>query len=274
MNLDKLSELGFNLYDVAAYDAGEITVKRFAPSNNCNDCYSVAKAFTMTAIGMLADEGRLTVDTPIGCVLTEADERWQRITVEHALTHRIGYGTGLLDIDAEDVCAWGSTDYLALALKHETPYPPGTHYQYTDAAFYILSRVVARITGTTLQEFLRERLFNPLRFREVAFSFCPMGHAMGATGLYISAADMLKLAITYIGGGVYEGRRIVSEAWVKTVLEKGYEFGRMSDGFYGKGGMYGQMLMFNPERKRAYAFHTFTKNHDIAPLIRCLIEMP
>ena len=51
-----------------------------------------------------------------------------------------------------------------------------------------------------------------------------MGYPMGATGLYISSADMVKLGQVYLEGGTYYGRRILSEEWVIMSLEREYDF--------------------------------------------------
>ena len=62
----------------------------------------------------------------------------------------------------------------------------------------------------------------------------------------------------YLGGGMWHGRRILSEEWVKTVLERGYELKPTGVGkSYGKGGMYSQMLLVVPETDRVVAWHAF-----------------
>ena len=63
-------------------------------ANQCNNCYSVAKVFTMTAIGMLHDRKLLRVDDLVGQYLRipyYADSRWNNVTLEHLLTHRVGF---------------------------------------------------------------------------------------------------------------------------------------------------------------------------------------
>ena len=98
---------------------------------------------------------------------------------------------------------------------------------------------------------------NVMDFKEFAWSVCPEGHCIGATGLYLRTEDMVKLGILYLNGGTWNGTRIISEEWVRTVLEKGYEIKPRGKGWYGKGGMRGQMLTFNPALGRAVAWHAF-----------------
>ena len=65
----------------------------------------------------------------------------------------------------------------------------------------------------------------------------------------------------YLNGGEWKGERIVSEEWCRTVLERGYEFAPKSvDGWYGKGGMHGQMLALNPTLGLAVAWQGYSRS--------------
>lgn len=275
----QIEKTGANLYDMAVYEDGKIQAHRFQPGSNCHNCYSVAKAFMMTAVGILQSDGLLDVKKPIKCYLSalmpkDIDPAWQLVTVEDALKHRIGYGEGFLDIDVEDVNAYPSDDYLNMVFRHPLRYLPGQKMVYTDGAFYLISRIVSCVAGERADAFLNRRLFQPLKFHEVAWSVCPKNYPMGATGLYISTYDMIKLAILYIDGGLWEGKRILSEDWVKRAIANEYELCiRSPSGMIGKAGMYGQMLMFDRARKLAIAWHGHTENREsVQRLIDCVGE--
>lgn len=250
---------GFNLIRVAEIDNG---VARFGEGNRGNPCqniYSVAKAFTMTAIGIICDRGLLTVDEKITDIFADSlpenmDKRWHDVTVDHLLTHRAGLHEGQLDIDCIDINTFDTDDFLDLTLRTELIYEPGNGHSYSDAAYYLLSRILSAKTGEKLDDFLWRELFRPCAFREAAWSKCPLGYPMGATGLYIYAEDMAKLGQIYLDGGVYNGRRILSEDWVNFSLMRPYEFTPRGFGTYGKGGMRGQMLLVVPEKRRIAAW--------------------
>ena len=251
-----LSGFGINLYDFAMWtqETGVLS-HRFQPSNRCNNSYSVAKAFTMTAIGLLLDDGKLDVTDSLGQIFGAPD--WNGVTIEHALTHRIGYGQGHLDIDVEDVSEYPTDDFLKLALSYPRPHAPGDHYQYTDAAFYLLSRVVDHVSGEKLDSFLWKRVFRHMSIQEIAWSRCPHEYPMGATGLYISSHDMVKLGALYLSRGVWNGKRLISEAWVNLAEERGYELHISAGDILGKGGMYGQYLGYSKTKNAAFAWHAF-----------------
>ena len=258
-----LSELNANLYGFAMWTEEQgLQFHRFQPCTRCHNGYSVAKTFTTTAIGLLWDEGKLDTGDSLGDILH--DPAWKNVTIEHALTHRIGYGQGHLDIDVEDVNAYPSQDYLQLALNFPRPHAPGSHFQYTDAGFYLLSRAVDHVCGEKMDSFLRERLIEPLRFQEIAWSRCPMDFPMGATGLYPGAEDNVQQSALYLNKGVWQGQRILSEAWVDLVETKGYELTPMSDTLRGKMGMYGQGIAYSRTHRAAFAWHAFDeKRHGL-----------
>ena len=276
--LQKAQNNGLRIYDFASMGADGSQYRRMSLANGCNNSYSVAKAFTVTAIGMLWDQGRIDVGDRVYELLAdefprEFDPRFREVTVEHLLTHRAGFGRGFLDIDAENIGDYPSHDFLQIVLSEPLPYEPGSHYQYTDAAFYLLSRIVTHITGEKLDDFLRPVLYETMGFQEMAWSCCPLGYTMGATGLYISTKDMVKLGWVYVNGGEYEGKRVVSEAWVEQVLSRGYEFTRRDEnGTYAKGGMFGQMLCFSLPRREAYAWHAYETRRDVGVLLKDLAD--
>lgn len=259
---DYAKEQGINVYDICLIKDGVSHLKRLAPSSNCHNSYSVTKAFTATAIGILQDRGQLTVDDPIFPLFknlfpADADPQWQKVTIRHLLTHRTGFAPkDNIDIDCCNMAQLPSEDHLRLAFATKLTYAPGSKSVYTDTSFYILSRVVTAVSGQKLDDFLRDEIFRPLKFREYAMSKCPLGYPIGATGLYIATDDMAKLGQLYLQNGVYDGKRIISEAFVKQALGT-FELHSFHHGF-AKGGMCGQFLYLNPSLNLAIAIHSFT----------------
>ncbi len=270
---DAAKRAGGSFYKITEIHHGKSQTVTLNPTNACQNSYSVAKAFTTTAIGMLWDDGILQTDERVVDIFADIlphgmDERYEKMTVHHLLTHTCGYSCGYLDIDAIDPNTFGTDDYLDYLFRTKLEYTPGEGYNYSDAAFYMLSRIVAAKTGRKMDEFLWERLFYPMGFKEMAWSRGPKGHPMGATGLYIYTEDMAKLGQLYLDRGTWQGRRLISEAWVQTVEARGYEFAKLFDGrAYAKGGAFGQMLLYMPEDDRVVAWHSYGGG-DLLPAVR------
>ncbi len=234
-------------------------------NNACQNVYSVSKIYTVTAIGILCDGGLLRTDNTVTEILKDEcpvgyDPYWDHTTIDMLMRHRIGFPGGF-DTDVHDASKY-DPEYLKEIMLKRWVCPPDTERRYEDAGYYVLSRIVNKVAGKPLFAFCWENIFQPLGFREAAWSCCPQGHAIGATGLYIRVEDMIKLGAVYLNEGVYKGKRIVSDDWVKTVLERQYEFAPngIRDS-YNKGGMNGQNLLVIPCENRVVGW----QGYDIHP---------
>ena len=270
--LDKLVELAEKdgrVYAICEVCDGVSRTKQIRPASRSQNTYSVAKLFAVTAVMMLQDRGVLDVDDPVFPIFEERfpenfDAKWRDVKISDVMKHRVGFGRGFLDIDAENPNDWASQDYLRLVLERPLKYKPGEKSVYSDAAFYLVSRIVSAKTGERLDDFLMRELLAPTKFAECAFSKCPQGFPIGATGMYISTEDMAKLGVMYVNRGVYDGKRFLSEAAVDEVLRRGFELHPVGDSgnAFGKGGMRGQFLYINMKTKRVVAIHSCDANLD------------
>jgi CubicO group peptidase (beta-lactamase class C family) len=219
-------------------------------NNASQNIYSVSKMYSVTAIGILWDRGSISVDDTVTDILGEQcpegyEPYWKETTVDMLMRHRVGFPGGF-DTDVTDASKY-DPDYLKEIMLKKWVCPPDTERHYEDASYYILSRIVNKVSGKPLFNFCWENIFLPLSFKEAAWSCCPKGHAIGATGLYIRCEDMIKLGAVYLNGGEYRGNKIISENWINKVLEREYEFkpNGIKDS-YNKGGLYGQELLVIP----------------------------
>jgi CubicO group peptidase (beta-lactamase class C family) len=260
----RAKEAGLNVYFVAEGDRdGAIRSQVVTPANPTCNCYSVAKAFVVTAFGILYDRGLLFPDMKVFDILGDLfpegfDRAWKSVTLHNVLLHRIGIEHDCTDIDNETGESYPKDiNYLNNLFSLPIVNKPGEVHTYNDAGYYLLSRVIERVSGSDPAQLLRPIMMKQMGFREFAWSVCPDGYCIGATGLYIRTEDMLKLGILYLNSGVWKGERIISREWVDTVLKNHYEFGSVGGGWYAKGGLRGQKLAFNPSLGRAIAWHSF-----------------
>ncbi len=267
------------LFDHAVMTKDGIAELFTGKGNPLNNSYSVTKCFASAAIGLLWDEGRIGLDEPVAKVLKgeydgTGDPKWEKVLVRHALGHTMGIGSGYLDIDVEDIYTYGTDDFLQYAFSAPLPFTPGEHYCYSDAAYYIVSRLVERRAGEKLDEFLMRRLLVPLRVQEAAFSRCPRNHPIGATGLYIRARDMVKLGYLYSQRGAWEGKQLLSEKWVEEEEKQLFTFENAPvDGVFCKAGMRGQMLLYSPSKGYAAGWHTYTTDGRSSGLLQCTCSL-
>lgn len=231
--------------------------------------HSLCKTFTGTAIGMLVDDGVLSVDEflcdifPENCTLLTS-KRMRAVTVKHLLTMRTG-------VNFREMGSVLDADWLAAFMVSDFLFEPGSAFNYNSMNSYVLSAIVTKKTGVSLYEFLRERLFAPLGFGSVAWETCPRGITKGGWGLYLLPEDLAKIGLFYLQRGMWNGKRLLSEAWIDSatkpdsVHENGEEYGwhlwtHSADGSYMLNGMFGQYVWVMPSLDMVVAVNAGSGN--------------
>ena len=220
--------------------------------------------------------GLISTDDTVTAILGDEcpegyEPYWDETTIDMLMRHMTGFPGGF-DTDIMDASLYDS-DYLREIMLKKWVCPPDMERHYEDAHYYILSGIVHKLTGKTLFNFCWENIFLPLGFKEAAWSCCPKGHAIGATGLYVRCEDMTKLGVVYLNNGEYRGKRIVSEKWVEKVLEREYEF-KYNDikDSYNKGGLYGQELLVIPCENRVVGWKGCDRREETPDLTKYAAE--
>jgi CubicO group peptidase (beta-lactamase class C family) len=156
---------------------------------------SISKQFTATAILLLEEEGKLSLDDPVGKYvpgLTRGDE----VTIRQILSHTSGYQ----DYWPEDYVMnpmlhpESSQQILDTWAKKPLDFEPGTKWQYSNTNFVIGGRIVEQITGAPLMEFLTQRIFRPLGMTSVWNSDEAKLTQADATAYYRHALGPLRVA--------------------------------------------------------------------------------
>jgi len=264
----EICEKGVNVIRYALYENGDISENEIVKSYPCSNCYSISKAFTATAIGLLYDMGKVGPDDYIVEILKDElpkkyDDNLKKVKIRHLLTHTTGFAEGCLF--EGDRYTHGTDDFLDFALSAPVPHEPGTVAVYSNTSTYILSRAVEKISGLRMDLFLRQHLFSKIGITQYAWECCPLGHTMGATGLYLPTRDMLRLGILFLNKGLWENTRVISEKWVD--MAASVQAGQNNSGFgfwidgdnggYSASGAFSQTLCVIPDRNIVFAEHAF-----------------
>jgi CubicO group peptidase (beta-lactamase class C family) len=95
------------------------------------------------------------------------------------------------------------------------PPPHGRYFSYCTGGVFTLSEVLQKATGVRTDRYAQEKLFAALGITDVQWVYSPLNIPQTGGGLRLSSRDLLKIAQLYLNGGIWQGRRIVDEAWVR-----------------------------------------------------------
>ncbi len=221
--LDEVKAAGLDLHGFMLHRHGHVVAEGWTWPVDPNEprvLHSMAKSFTGCAIGLAIEEDLLKLDDPLVIffpdqVPTDADPRLADMTVEHLLTMRTGHASNT----SGSVWRGISTSWIAEFFKIPLAYAPGTEYVYTSAASYMLSALINRVTGQTLHDYLKPRLFIPLDIHNETWDIGPDGVNPGGNGLTAPVSAALKLAVLHAQDGLWNGQQVLPAAWVRAATQ-------------------------------------------------------
>lgn len=203
-----------NIHNLLVLADGEVITECFAEGYGTNLrhlAHSMSKTVTGLAIGLLVSDGAITVEDKITDIFPEVsykDKRFRNMTVKHLLTMTSG-------VEFAEAGSVTESDWTEAFFESPLKFTPGTEFAYNSMNSYILAKIVARVAKTTLTEFLRVRLFEPLNITNYFWEMGPEGVEKGGWGLFLSAESWAKIGYTVMCGGSFFGKRIFSEEWIR-----------------------------------------------------------
>lgn len=179
---------------------------------------SVSKTLVASLVGAAIDRGVLAgVDQRLGSVLGDlipagADPRVGEITVAQLLTMQ----AGLERTSGANYGRWvESPDWVGFALARPFVAEPGGPMLYSTGSYHLLGVMLARASGQSLLALARRWLGEPLGIAFPAWTRDPQGHYLGGNNMALAPLDLLRFGELWRAGGVWNGRQVLSESWVR-----------------------------------------------------------
>ncbi len=274
--LDRIEAESVELHSTMVVRRGHVVAEGWwAPysADRAHLLYSLTKSFTSIAVGMVIADGLLSVDDRLVDVLPEhvpddVSEQGRRITVHHLLSMTVGHPVDSLteawELEPDDLVK----GFLRVAFTD----PEGTRHTYDNATTFILARMVERVTGRGLPEFLDERLFGPMGIEHAEWDRVASGLAFGFHGLHLTTEAVAAFGELLRNGGRWGDRQLVPREWIELATSRhietlqtedawaaedflcgyGYQFWRSRHGYFGNGA-FGQQCLVVPEHELVIA---------------------
>ena len=185
--------------------------------------WSLTKSFTSTALGLLIDDGKATLDTKARDILPEMGDNYPDLTLRHFTTMTSGYR-------AKGDEPRGSY----LHGPSQTPFvpgpplftPPGSEYAYWDSAMNQFGNVLTRIAAEPLASLFERRIADPIdmdpekwrwgRFGKINDIYVNGGSGNSSKHMFISARELARFGHLFLNRGRWNGQQLISQAWVDT----------------------------------------------------------
>lgn len=197
-----------NIHSVMVLKDGAVICEAYAPGYErglVHLSHSMSKTVTGIAVAILADEEKVNTDTTVSEIFTEFNfpDGIGDITVKDLLL--MSSGMSFNELGAVTSLNWTEDFFTSEQMSAH-----GEGFSYNSMNSYILARAVERLCGESFEDFVRSRLFAPLRITNYFWESGPEGTLKGGWGLYLSLEDWLKIASLFLSGGKFEGIQILS----------------------------------------------------------------
>lgn len=235
-----------------AYGNSNLWARTPATPNTVYLIGSTFKAMSTIALLQQMEQGKFKLDDRVNDYLTDfkiqGEDPQHPVTFRHLLTHTSGLPGG--DFGAFPV--WGDTvpppleEYLRKSLK--VTRPPLTSVEYSNLAFTLIGYLVQKFSGVPYKQYIQEHIFTPLEMTSTAFEPTPeMGERLSVpytveqkTGSQVAAVrvkasvwpagivygtvlNQANWLITNLNGGVFKGKRIISEQTMEQMFTRQYD---------------------------------------------------
>ena len=225
--------------------------------------FSVSKSFTSTGVGLAIDAGLLSLDDQVISFFDPDDlpetvsDNLAAMKVRHLLTMTTGHSKDTVEALSRDRRM--VRIFLGLEVEHE----PGTVFVYNSGATYMLSAILQRLTGESLLDYLRPRLFEPLGATEATWQVSKEGIVVGGWGLSLNTESLACFGQLLLQHGEWNGEQVVPAEWYEAATSKqvpndneenpdwkqgyGFQFWRGRHNTYRGDGAFGQFILVFPE---------------------------
>lgn len=225
--------------------------------------YSVSKSFTSIAIGILIDLKLVNLEDYILFYFTEEVKDYlkgyEELKIKHLLTMSIGQSQDVFRNLTPDSEPFSTFFNVELSDK------PGTKFMYNNFASFILSSIVTKVTGKSMNDFLNEYLYKHINVDKPNWDSIN-DYTFGCTGLHISVSDMARFGHLILNDGLWGEKQIVSKEYLEVAsqeqievadskLHYGYHFWIGEDVM--AAGMYKQYIIINKKYNLVFAIQAY-----------------
>jgi CubicO group peptidase (beta-lactamase class C family) len=181
--------------------------------------FSFTKSLTSTAIGFAVHEGLISLSDKICDYFPEKlpknpSQNLLSVSIKDLLTMSCGQSSEIPNLGMSD------PDWIKLFFSQPFPYKPGTAFMYNSAGTNILSALITKISGLSLSQYLKPRLFEPLDIGNIDIYSLSDGTEIGGAGSRMTTEQMAKFIQFVANHGNWQGKQLLPAEWFNMASSK------------------------------------------------------
>ena len=249
--------------------------KPFDTLNETHMLYSHSKSFTSSAIGFLADEGKVDLDERLVDIFSnevpaKVSENLKQLRVRDLLTMNVGKKDHLLRDGGDWVKEFLSKDFVR---------KPGSGFKYDSDATYMLAAIVEKKSGEKMMDYLKRKMFDKIGITKAWTTYSPQDIPCGGWGMNMTTRELARFGQLYLNRGKWENEYVLSPFWVDLATARhtwsgwqnigvkslgegsdweqgyGFQFWRCRHGAYRADGANGQYTVVMPKEDMVVSVH-------------------
>jgi CubicO group peptidase (beta-lactamase class C family) len=221
--LKEIRQKDLNIHSVLVIRHGYLVTEVYFPPYTReikHPVHSVTKSVTSAMTGIAIKNGQIksvqqnALDFFPERAAETKDRYLKDVTVENLLTMSAGFNTNTLPDFYNKDASFDSAKHI---LTYDSVlYKPGETFFYDSGLPHLMSAIIQKTSGLTLEEYAKKELFDPLDITDYGWGSDPQGITTGNSGLVLHPRDMAKLGYLYLHNGEWKGKQIVPAQWVQT----------------------------------------------------------
>lgn len=144
-----------------SYGVASVELRVSATAETSYSLASMTKVFTASAIMLLVQEERISLDEPVARILQQLPPRWSAVTIRECLAHTSGLPDSITDDINLTPLVKGDREALLDELFKMPVHPAGERVVYNQTEYVLLGMVIEKVSGLSYEQFVQKRLIEP-----------------------------------------------------------------------------------------------------------------
>ncbi|BCN30989.1 serine hydrolase domain-containing protein [Anaeromicropila herbilytica] len=206
-----VNDNNLGVHGIHVYQNGKTVAEyQFCSKNRVNLC-SASKTFVSVGVGIAESEGRIRLSDNVLNFFPEykgiAYPGSEKINIKNLLQMSSGH-------ISEDFNQYKSRERAELFFRTEIKKEVGSNFFYEDLCSYMLGRIVEKVSGNIMLDYLKPRMFDKLEIINPQWNTCQYGHTSCSVGLYLNTEEFSRIGIMLLQNGIYKDKQIVPADYV------------------------------------------------------------